>query len=363
MASRGLTFQFDEQAFLEDVWQRRPLLIKNALPNWRSPLTADELAGLSLEMGVDSRLIGHHDGIWELNTGPFDSSHFNRSDAWTLLVNGVEQWVPEVAALKDCLRFLPHWRFDDVMVSYAVEGGGVGPHFDRYDVFLLQGSGTRLWRLGEWCDESTPRIDHDGLALLDRFQTSEEYELQPGDVLYVPPGLAHWGIAQSDCLTYSLGFRAPRVADLTARWIDKALERMDPDLLLEDRLSVLRQPRAGEITADHVKNARQAVLNALQALDDGDWLGEVVTESGDHAEPLSPLAKRVCLYPGARLAWESVGENCRVFANGEQCLTRHTLLPTLQKLCCGETLDYADLQQADVDLCAFLTANGVLVGT
>lgn len=362
MASRRLTFQFDEQAFLENVWQRRPLLIKDALPNWRSPLTAEELAGLSLEAGTDSRLIGHNDGVWEFNTGPFSSSHFDRSDAWTLLVNGVEQWVPEVAALKDCLRFLPNWRFDDIMVSYAVEGGGVGPHFDRYDVFLLQGSGTRLWRLGEWCDDSTPRIDHGGLNLLERFQTAEEYELGPGDVLYVPPGLAHWGIAQSDCLTYSLGFRAPRVVDLMARWVDKALEQMDPEILLEDRSSVERKPRLGEITVEHVENARQAVLNALQALDDGAWLGEVVTESGDHAEPLSPLAKKVCLYPGARLAWESAEESCRVFANGEQHLTRPTLLPALQKLCCGDTLDYADLEQADPDLCAFLVSSGVLVG-
>ena len=360
MPLRTLTFEFDQQSFLRDVWQQQPMLIKNALPEWRSPLTPEELAGLSLEETADSRLIGLSDDVWQLREGPFEPHHFDRSDAWTLLVNGVDQWVPAVAQLKQCLSFLPGWRFDDIMVSYAVAGGGVGPHFDRYDVFLLQGTGSRLWRLGDWCDESTPRIDHDDLNLLERFDTSVEYLLEPGDVLYVPPGLAHWGIAETDCLTYSLGFRAPRVTDLMARWVDSALERIDSDLLLEDRSSVRSPPRPGEITQEHHDNARQAVINALTALDDGAWLGQLVTDSGDHSEPLRPSAEEVQLYPGARLAWDAVGDGCRVFANGELYLSHGAVQPFIEQLCGQSSVDYAALKASDAELCDFLVENGVL---
>ncbi len=362
MLPEPLTFQFDEKVFLKDYWQRAPLLIRNALPDWRSPLTPEDLAGLALEEDADSRLIGLANGAWQLSEGPFTGSEFDRPDVWTLLVNAVDQWVPAVSELRQCLRFLPNWRFDDVMVSYAVEGGGVGPHFDRYDVFLLQGSGSRLWRLGNWCDEDTPRIDHGGLNLLEQFETTEEHVLNPGDVLYVPPGMAHWGVAQTDCLTYSLGFRAPRITELMARWVDTVLERINPDLLLEDKASVCGPARAGEITGAHLENARQAILNTLLSLDDGAWLGQVVTESGEHAEPLSPLARRVRLQEGARLAWDSVGSDCRVFANGEQHLTGTALQPFLEQLCGNEIVDYPALCAADAELCSFLISNGVLRG-
>ncbi|MDA7586129.1 cupin domain-containing protein, partial [Luminiphilus sp.] len=131
MSKSLLTFQFDEQEFLECYWQRHPLLIKGALPNWQSPLSPEELGGLALEDDADSRLISKSKNGWALKQGPLIPTDFQRSDDWTLLVNGVDSWVPEVASLKQCLRFLPQWRFDDIMVSYAVTEGGVGPHFDR----------------------------------------------------------------------------------------------------------------------------------------------------------------------------------------------------------------------------------------
>ena len=361
MSEPLLTFQFDEKAFLEYYWQRRPLLMKAALPSWQSPLTPEELAGLALEDDADSRMIGKSKSGWALKRGPLNTTDFQRSDDWTLLVNGVDQWVPEVAALKECLRFLPQWRFDDVMVSYAVANGGVGPHFDRYDVFLVQGTGRRKWRLGDWCDETTPRINHEDLNLLQNFDTSEEYVLEAGDVLYVPPGLAHWGIAETPCMTYSLGFRAPAIATLLARWTDKALERIDPDLLLEDRASVVETPAPGEITHAHWNNAREAIENTLSALDDGSWLGEIVTEHGECAPPPREDAKALCLHTGARVAWHAIEGQCCVYANGEMLSVPSSAQPILERICSGDRITPAEIQSVDSEFLSFLAMSGVLV--
>ncbi|WP_279293382.1 cupin domain-containing protein, partial [Pseudomonas aeruginosa] len=138
--------------FLRDYWQRKPLLVRQAIPDFESPLSADELAGLSLEESVESRIVLEHGKTpWEMRRGPFqeeDYQHLPEQD-WTLLVQAVDQFVPEVAQLLEQFRFLPSWRIDDVMISYAAPGGGVGPHFDNYDVFLLQGHGRRRWKVGQ----------------------------------------------------------------------------------------------------------------------------------------------------------------------------------------------------------------------
>jgi len=356
-----LTFQFDEQEFLECYWQRHPLLIKGALPNWQSPLSPEELGGLALEDDADSRLISKSKNGWALKQGPLIPTDFQRSDDWTLLVNGVDSWVPEVASLKQCLRFLPQWRFDDIMVSYAVTEGGVGPHFDRYDVFLVQGTGRRKWRLGEWCDDDTPRIKHEDLNLLQNFETSQEYVLEAGDVLYVPPGMAHWGIAETPCMTYSLGFRAPAIAALLARWTDKTLEGLDPELLLEDRASVTKPPRPGEITSAHWDNAREAIQNSMAALDDGTWLGEVVTENGECAPPPHEHARALCLHTGARLAWQAIDDQCCVYANGEMLRVPMASQTVLERLCSDETLTPEELASVHPELLSFLSMSGALV--
>jgi 50S ribosomal protein L16 3-hydroxylase len=204
--------------FLTEYWQKKPLLLRNALPGFVSPLTPDELAGLALETDVESRLVlerGKRER-WELRNGPFSAAQFKRlpKQRWTLLVQAVDHWVPPVRALFNHFAFLPAWRFDDIMVSYAVDKGGVGPHFDYYDVFLLQGLGQRRWRIGDRCDVSTPLRTDTQLRILKRFTTREEFVLEPGDLLYVPPGIAHWGTAVGECMTYSIGFRAPSEVEL-----------------------------------------------------------------------------------------------------------------------------------------------------
>ena len=356
-------FKLDEADFLSQYWQQRPLLIRGALPDFVAPIDADTLAGLAMEDMIESRIVSFDQGSWALAHGPFQTKDFERDCPWTLLVQGVDQWLPEVAALSGCVDFLPSWRFDDVMVSYAVDGGSVGPHFDRYDVFLLQGEGQRLWRVGQYCDESTPRLEHDSLHLLANFETVEEYLLNPGDALYVPPGYAHWGIAQGECTTFSLGFRAPTLADLSDRLLESVVERLSPTLLLEDQDSITGQERLGEISRRQIDNARAAVINAANALDDGVWLGTLVSETKTPLEELNtdPLAQQLVLDPGARVLWIEQAQIIEVFCGGESIAIDKSLLPSLLSLLRSEPL-VSDAATADLRLLIeFLWARYALI--
>jgi 50S ribosomal protein L16 3-hydroxylase len=251
---------FDGAAFLADHWQKSPCLIRNPWDQWHNPLEPDELAGLACEPGVESRLILRTGDTWAVEHGPIPEQRFGKigRKPATLLVQAVDTHVPEVAALITPFRFIPNWRIDDVMVSYATDSGGVGPHFDNYDVFLVQGLGTRRWRVGPRCDALTPLLPHEDLRLLPDFEATDEWLLEPGDILYVPPGFAHDGAAVGgDCMTYSIGFRAPARSELIEGWCDHLVD----DLLDDDRYAdpdLAPQPNPGEITP--------AALNRLHAM-------------------------------------------------------------------------------------------------
>ena len=244
---------FDPDAFLRDSWQKQPLLIRNPWRDWQNPLAPDELAGLACEAAVESRLIsrsgGRANGRLVCEDGPFDEARFGGlgKKHWTLLVQAVDHHVPTVAALIEPFRFVPNWRIDDIMVSYAVDGGGVGAHFDHYDVFLIQGLGRRRWRVGQACNAATPLLPHDDLRLLADFTPTAEYLLEPGDMLYVPPGVAHDGVAVGDdCMTYSVGFRAPARSELISHWADHVLAELPQDLRYVDP-GLQMQDNPGEI--------------------------------------------------------------------------------------------------------------------
>lgn len=202
------------EKFLQEYWQKKPLLIPNAIENFIPPIGPDELAGLSLEDEVESRLVIGND--WCVEHGPFDESRFAELEDhnWTLLVQSVDLWVPEVAALLNEFCFLPRWRIDDIMVSYAAEGGSVGPHFDNYDVFLLQGQGQRQWSVGDPCDKNSPLITHADLRILADPAFNQQWTLNPGDMLYLPPRYSHHGVALGPCTTFSIGFRAPSAVEI-----------------------------------------------------------------------------------------------------------------------------------------------------
>lgn len=258
---------FDTEGFLRDYWQKKPLLIRNPWDSWVNPIEPDELAGLACEDEVESRLVTQtHDGL-KLEHGPLPDSRFGQlgKDPWTLLVQAVDHHVPDVAALIEPFRFVPNWRVDDVMVSYATDRGGVGPHFDRYDVFLLQGLGKRRWQIGALCDDTTELRPHDDLRLLANFEATAEWILEPGDILYVPPRVAHDGVALGDdCMTYSIGFRAPSRAELIGHWCQHLLADMEHDDLYEDP-NLRTQENPGEISPQAI--ARLHAMVAEKVLD------------------------------------------------------------------------------------------------
>ncbi len=259
--------------FLRDYWQQKPLLIRNAFPGFQSPLDGDDLAGLALEETVESRLVLERD-TWELRQGPFSEDTFAQlpESHWTLLVQAVDQWVPEVQALLKAFAFLPSWRLDDIMVSYAADQGSVGPHFDYYDVFLLQGQGKRRWRIGQSCDAHSPRLDNTPLHILRDFHTCDEWLLEPGDMLYIPPGVAHWGVAEGECITYSVGFRAPGCADVLLELSQSVADTLNNDQRYSDPgLTPVQHP--GEIDDDAIARVRAILQRELTDERIARWFG------------------------------------------------------------------------------------------
>ncbi|WP_118179181.1 JmjC domain-containing protein [Paraburkholderia phosphatilytica] len=211
--------------FMRRYWQKKPLLIRQAIPDIEAPLGRDELFELAADDAVESRLVTHFRQRWQMEHGPFaaDKLPSPGKRAWTLLVQGVDLHDDRARALLDRFRFVPDARLDDLMISYATDGGGVGPHFDSYDVFLLQVHGKRRWRIGRQRDLSL-RADLP-LKVLQHFEPEEEWVLEPGDMLYLPPHIAHDGIAEGECMTCSIGFRAPSEAELSAQFLYYLAER------------------------------------------------------------------------------------------------------------------------------------------
>lgn len=268
---------FDVETFLRDYWQQKPLLIRNAFTEWTNPLDPDELAGLACEPEVESRLVIGAQGSWAVEHGPLAEARFAAlgQEPSTLLVQAVDHHVPEVAALLAPFRFIPNWRIDDVMVSYATDGGGVGPHFDQYDVFLIQGHGQRRWRVGQYCDDTSALLPNDELRLLAEFHATDEWLLEPGDILYVPPRIAHDGVAVGDdCMTYSIGFRAPSRHELITSFADDLVAEMEDDDRYADP-GLQAQSNPGEISPLALSALHQMVTEKLADRDAfALWFGE-----------------------------------------------------------------------------------------
>ncbi len=278
--------EFSAETFLSEIFQKKALFIPGAVAGFQSPISADELAGLACEADVEARLIEDANPAlapqvspWRLRHGPFEEEAFSRlaPKNWTLLVQDVDKWVPEVAQLLSLVDFLPSWSVDDIMISYATVGGSVGPHVDQYDVFLLQAEGTRRWKLGPSHPNAALRSDTE-LKVLKDFHCEEEYLAKPGDVLYIPPGLAHFGEAETECLTYSFGFRAPSAASLLSALGDALVAQAD-DLRLQEALT--RAPKhPAELSAGLLETVEQMVMRAFKHTTQGNgWLGRHLSEA------------------------------------------------------------------------------------
>ncbi|MCB1668428.1 MAG: cupin domain-containing protein [Porticoccaceae bacterium] len=285
MSKQTILGEISAQQFLAEYWQQKPLLIRNALPDFESPLSPDDLAGLALDDDIESRIILEQgpSSSWELLCGPFEEQIFHElpKDKWTLLVQAVDLWVPEVKQLLEHFSFLPPWRLDDIMVSYAPEGGSVGPHFDYYDVFLIQGYGQRRWQIGghseqQKCNEESPRVGGTPLRILDNFDPLEDWLLNPGDILYLPPQVAHHGVAVGESMTYSVGFRAPTAAEMLGDLATELLARPNSPHYQDP---VLTPGMASEmISPEFIGQARKLLNNILE--DDAllaDWFARYMT--------------------------------------------------------------------------------------
>jgi 50S ribosomal protein L16 3-hydroxylase len=232
--------------FMRKYWQKKPLLIRQAIPDIKAPLSRDELFALADSDDVESRLITHFRKRWALEHGPFapDELPTPKTRQWSLLVQGVDLHDDRARALLERFRFAPDARLDDLMISYATDGGGVGPHFDSYDVFLLQVHGKRRWRIGAQRDLSL----QEGLPLkiLANFEPEEEWVLEPGDMLYLPPHIAHDGVAEGECMTCSIGFRSPSTSELTSQFLYWLAERREDDA--SGKPSLYRDPDQPAVT-------------------------------------------------------------------------------------------------------------------
>lgn len=326
--------------FLGDYWQKKPLLIRQAFPAYEAPLAPEDLAGLACEEAALSRLVTYNrkKDHWSLRTGPFAETEFPKLGKrdWTLLVQDMDKWDMDVRALLDRFRFLPAWRVDDVMISFATPGGSVGPHIDQYDVFLLQAQGRRRWQIND--DPAAPRQFRPDveLKLLQEFTASHQWVLEPGDILYLPPGVPHHGEAVDACMTFSIGMRAPSQAELIvdlaeelAAALPEEARYSDPDLSEPDD--------AYEIDPAAFARVDEAIA-ALQSLDPArkrEWFGRFITRyrtSGEiSAAPKTPRFETVrkslaeggllLRHPFTRTAWSrsdgSAGAGALLFVSGQ----------------------------------------------
>ena len=322
--------------FLRDYWQKRPLLIRRAFADFQPPLQPDDLAGLACEEGALARLIVHDErrDRWHVNPGPLSEADFAKTpnSNWTLLVQDVDKWDADVAGLLEHFSFLPSWRLDDIMVSYAEPGGGVGAHVDQYDVFLLQGLGQRHWAISD--DPMAPKeFRHDvELKQLAQFESTHEWLLEPGDMLYLPPGVPHDGVAfGGPCMTFSIGMRAPSQAELTGDLADHIAEHLPEDLRYAD--PDLKPAKAtGEIDRAAIERLKMALPFAAVLRDDmlRDWFGRFITRYRNAQVPApldkplneDALAKQLAAgaqllrHPWARLAWSHGKSNCTLYVSG-----------------------------------------------
>lgn len=352
------------EQFLSEFWQKKPLLIRQGLPEFVSPVTPDDLAGLSLEANVESRLISEdlQGAPWVLEQGPFTEERFNSlpDSNWTLLIQQLDAWSSEVEELKRRFNFIPDWRIDDVMASYAPRGGSVGPHFDHYDVFLVQAYGSRRWKLGQRCDETSQTRDDTKLSILTNFETTEEWLLNPGDILYIPPKLAHFGVAEDDCITLSVGFRAPKNVEMISSFADFLGDTTAPQkqTFFEDPKRKL-QSRSGEITASDRDQLRDMLISLVNSDAFDQWLGcflsepknpeALVTEKHDYTvDELDHLLNNydyIYRNEGSRFLFIETQKTCVLFADGEPYLLTPKHSTFVQYLCEKSEYDARTLQE------------------
>ena len=323
--------ELSEQAFLNQYWQKKPLLIKRGFSDFKDPLDANELAGLAMEDSIESRIITNHNQQWQSHQGPFEDFEILTDEHATLLVQAVDHWHPEAAQLLEPFRFIPNWRIDDLMISYSTPGGGVGPHLDQYDVFIIQGEGKRHWRVGLPDASLKQFAQNKSLLQVEAFTAVIDCVLEPGDILYIPPGCPHEGYAIENALNYSVGFRAPNQQDLLSSFADHIIDTESGQKRYTDHTLALRDSK-GELTQSEVDK----VKTLMQALIENDnlfknWLGNTLSQPKhdmDLAPEENPFSTAEIMQQldsdvtferlgGTRAIYQCIGDELLLSVNGE----------------------------------------------
>lgn len=345
------------QQFLRDYWHKKPLLIRQAIPGFQAILSRDALCSLASKDDVESRLITHFKGKWQMRNGPAQDLPSFSQKGWTMLVQGVNLHDDAADALLQQFRFIPDARLDDLMISYATDGGGVGPHFDSYDVFLLQAHGSRRWSISSQKDLSLQ--EGMPLKILKNFQAEEEYVLEPGDMLYLPPHYAHDGIAEGECMTYSIGFRAPSYQELGEAFLQFMADSIDlPGRYADPDLAVSRRP--AELGNDMLEQIATELDKVRFTKEDiALFLGEYLSEPKPNvfydtaARPLNPsrfiasAEKRgIKLSRKTRMLYKGK----YIFINGESFAAGVSDRKLLASLADSRMLDGTQIKQASEDM-------------
>ncbi|MGH8050737.1 MAG: JmjC domain-containing protein [Arenimonas sp.] len=366
--------------FLRDYWQKKPLLIRQAFPDYEAPLAPEDLAGIACEEGVLARLVKHDrkKDHYSLETGPFKESIFPKlgKKDWTLLVQDMDKWDGDVRQLISSFDFLPRWRVDDVMISFAAPGGSVGPHVDQYDVFLLQAHGQRRWEIDADPHADKTFREKTELKLLQNFTPSIAWTLQPGDILYLPPGVPHHGEAVDACMTFSLGMRAPSHAELLNDWADGLFERVSEDVRYNDKdLSAAKDnaeidaatcERVLAIFKQHVPDSKAAAAQ---------FFGRFVTSYRNSMEIVAPpkmpkpekilerISKGAVLepHPFARWAWCRDGRDAVLFVQGHSFATTQSVASKLSQAASLDAMAFAEIPLSERGLIFELIERGYLV--
>ncbi|MGN7835264.1 ribosomal protein uL16 3-hydroxylase [Acinetobacter sp. 22323] len=351
------------EQFLAEYWQKKPLLVRNAMPEISGLLEPDDVLELALDENVTARLIKQKDrdpNQWSVKSSPLLKADFQKMPKlWTLLVQAVDHYSFDLSELWKKFPFIPQWRRDDIMVSYAPQGGSVGKHFDFYDVFLVQGYGHRRWQLGQMCNAETEFVPGQPLKLLPEMDVNFDEVLAPGDLLYVPPGLSHYGVAEDDCLTFSFGFRMPNVSDMMDRVGDKFAEN---EVLRNPLTDIIRDQisAAGEVTANELEYLKSKIMeqlhnsnvleDAIMGLMSEPKYPENIPEAeeigtGDLEEALDQ-GYSIMLEPASRLLYTEEDDEILFWGNGEGLCVSEAFAEKLKLIANGESvmlnLDFAD---------------------
>ena len=354
------------EQFLSEYWQKKPLLVRNAMPEIANLLEPDDVMELALEEHVTARLIKQKDrdpNQWSVKSSPLLKADFQKMPKlWTLLVQAVDHYSFDLSEMWKKFPFIPQWRRDDIMVSYAPQGGSVGKHFDFYDVFLVQGYGHRRWQLGQMCDAETALVPGQPLKLLPEIEVNFDEVLAPGDLLYVPPGLAHYGVAEDDCLTFSFGFRMPNVSDMMDRVGDKFSEN---ESLRNPLVDIIRDQvgAIGEVSGNELEYLKEQIMqqlhnsnvleDAIMTLMSEPKYPENLPEAeeigtGDLEEALDQ-GYSLMLEPASRLLYTEADGDVLFWANGEGIEISEAFTTKLKQLAEGETI-LLDENFADEDI-------------